>query len=357
MARQNVRDPVIDAMRGLAILLVIFGHALEIFIFKRLAGDFSLAAEDLYRAIYSFHMPLFYFVSGMVSLTLPKKSLRTVLAASGALIFMALLSHAAFLPAQIITHARLKTMMLPFFSWSDFNIITTWFLVSIAFVRIFAWLYLRGGIWRRLTILIFLTASWVVSCRLGIRIFQIHTLAPGLLFFLLGNSVVRKMSVMKTLKKSSLIIISVAAFAVVAMTYSLNKGGLVPVLGDNSHEANRHAFCVFFLSGWYGNPFYLFLTASAGILGVLSLALAESNRMLERLLAKVGEETLSLLLLNGVFLVGVQPALRAFFPVFPFFTIVAICGVLTALQISILPLIAIPTNNFRRFLAEKMLSI
>lgn len=49
----------IDALRGLAIVLVVLGHALQ----------YTLSAPDdapVYRLIYSFHMPLFMFISGFV---------------------------------------------------------------------------------------------------------------------------------------------------------------------------------------------------------------------------------------------------------------------------------------------------
>ena len=49
----------IDALRGFAIVLVVLGHALQ----------YTLESSDanpLYRLIYSFHMPLFMFISGFV---------------------------------------------------------------------------------------------------------------------------------------------------------------------------------------------------------------------------------------------------------------------------------------------------
>ena len=49
----------IDALRGFAIAIVVLGHALQ----------YTLAVPDddpLYRLIYSFHMPLFMFISGFV---------------------------------------------------------------------------------------------------------------------------------------------------------------------------------------------------------------------------------------------------------------------------------------------------
>jgi len=49
----------VDALRGFAILLVVFGHALQ----------FGTNAPDenfFYRIVYTFHMPLFMFISGFV---------------------------------------------------------------------------------------------------------------------------------------------------------------------------------------------------------------------------------------------------------------------------------------------------
>lgn len=52
------RIPYIDALRGFAILLVIAGHVIQ-----TLYGTDGL----VFRYIYSFHMPLFVFLSGFVS--------------------------------------------------------------------------------------------------------------------------------------------------------------------------------------------------------------------------------------------------------------------------------------------------
>lgn len=54
----KTRLPYIDSLKGFAILLVVLGHVLQHYYPD---GNFC------YRAIYSFHMPLFMFVSGYVS--------------------------------------------------------------------------------------------------------------------------------------------------------------------------------------------------------------------------------------------------------------------------------------------------
>ena len=48
------RIEYIDIARGIGILLVVMGH-----------NDFSLISPFLFKLIYSFHMPLFFFMSGI----------------------------------------------------------------------------------------------------------------------------------------------------------------------------------------------------------------------------------------------------------------------------------------------------
>ncbi|RKS80298.1 fucose 4-O-acetylase-like acetyltransferase [Motilibacter peucedani] len=54
------RDVLLDALKGLAIVLVVVGHGLE-----DTTGDFD--ANPVFRVIYSFHMPLFMFLSGVAA--------------------------------------------------------------------------------------------------------------------------------------------------------------------------------------------------------------------------------------------------------------------------------------------------
>jgi len=55
------RDLAIDAMRGLAITLVVLGHSIEA------AYPTSYTTMPLHVIIYSFHLPLFVFLSGMLT--------------------------------------------------------------------------------------------------------------------------------------------------------------------------------------------------------------------------------------------------------------------------------------------------
>ena len=57
MDNKNERKHYIDIARGVAIILVVMGHAVN---------EYSLNSEPLEKIIYSFHMPLFFIISGLV---------------------------------------------------------------------------------------------------------------------------------------------------------------------------------------------------------------------------------------------------------------------------------------------------
>ena len=58
------RLPWVDVGKGIGILLVVYGHATGGLISARLLSGDGLAAASFY-AIYTFHMPLFFFLSGL----------------------------------------------------------------------------------------------------------------------------------------------------------------------------------------------------------------------------------------------------------------------------------------------------
>ena len=85
-SQQAGRDPLWDTVKGLAIVLVILGHSLQDYIV-----DYD--HNFFFRLIYSFHMPLFMFVSGY-------------------------LARANFKPEPARLASRARLLVLPFFSWA-----------------------------------------------------------------------------------------------------------------------------------------------------------------------------------------------------------------------------------------------
>ena len=68
----NVHYEYIDRLKGLAIILVVMGHVL---LYCCCSCDFPRAMADFIgKGIYSFHMPLFMFLSGIVVSDFPHAS-------------------------------------------------------------------------------------------------------------------------------------------------------------------------------------------------------------------------------------------------------------------------------------------
>ncbi len=75
MNREEKRD-FINILRGLAIFLVLWGHAIQYFS----TGDFDFFENTVFKAIYSFHMPLLMLISGyLFYFSLQKRNLKEIL--------------------------------------------------------------------------------------------------------------------------------------------------------------------------------------------------------------------------------------------------------------------------------------
>ena len=58
----NKRDPFIDSLKGIAILLVVMGHVIVTMYTEKQAET-----NIIFRICYSFHMPLFMTISGYLT--------------------------------------------------------------------------------------------------------------------------------------------------------------------------------------------------------------------------------------------------------------------------------------------------
>src|SRR3954469_13815386 len=94
------RNKMNEAAGGIAMLLVVYGHAVEMFFTGRFDSRVDHFAFETWRMIFAFHMPAFYFVSGLVSVNLGAKSLDRVLATAMALILFADITHLLVAPVQ-----------------------------------------------------------------------------------------------------------------------------------------------------------------------------------------------------------------------------------------------------------------
>ncbi len=313
----------------------------------------------------AFHMPAFYFISGLVAVNLKFRPLGKMLAGAMTLIMFADITHllAAPLQAAALYHhgnslgVIAKQILKPLILGQDFNLVVTWFLVSLAFVQILAWNYLRARnavrwcIWGFTAVLYFVFQAW------GFQVFQFSTWGAGLFFFLMGYTVALKRlwitenaaplttpsgaTVSDRFRSLCYFLVGGLALAMVVILYPLNKGCFT-TLAEVCHPYKAtHLFTVLLVDGNLGFLPLFFLTAALGIAAiVLRFVRAIRGTALIRPMAWIGQNTLPLLIVNGVVLAFVEHRL-AMGLAFPNGAMapLAWAAVLTLAQLCLLPLV------------------
>ncbi len=305
------RIAALDVARGIAILLVIYAHGLQAFFAVGPDAAFSDAAFAQWRVVYSFHMPLFFLISGMTARNLRQKSWRRILEQALALVAIAYVSHIAGValsaalgrvPAE--AGAAVKTLVRPMLIGKDFSIVTTWFLVALAGVQILAAAIVKGPGAARLAA-IALLGFIVVANPFIPNPFQIKSLAPGVLFYLAGYALMRFGALPPAFVWAPCLAAVVAlaplnGACLVEWSCAPLKGFVPEFLGGR--------FGVLMITGDIGFPPLFALTALLGALAVLSLSRQLATSRFGAALAWNGRNALDLVLVNGFFLVFLQPA-------------------------------------------------
>lgn len=93
----NNKKSLIDVVRGIAIFLVVMGHLIQ---YTILPSGYNFFDSITFRVIYSFHMPLFIFISGYL-LAFSLKNNKT---------------------SKVIL-SRFKGLLVPYLSWSSIDLI------------------------------------------------------------------------------------------------------------------------------------------------------------------------------------------------------------------------------------------
>jgi len=310
---QGVRIGSIDTARFLAIALVFYGHLVEQVMYLD-----NAAAAAQYKWVYSFHMPLFYVLSGIVHnerrLTQGwGEQLQRI--ARGRLVPYAVfallpaglalagvpgwfptvdLSSADGYIAGLISTAR----GLPAFS------IPLWFLASLVVLEL-----LHGAIgrlWRRNTTLVaaiigFYTIGYVFNREVdvlsaGLIVWMAHVVPLGYAFYLTGILVRRTGVLERSAPAYAVGLAALAGIALVTLTYDLNEGPF------------RLLDVVVMMFGTVGHPLLFPLTALVGTATTILIArLLPAWTGLQRL----GEITLVIYCLHGFFYHFVNPPVAA----------------------------------------------
>jgi len=309
------RSQVIDVCRGLGILLVLFGHAMEItFLDKATLADTQF---PLWKVIYSFHMPLFFFISGLVHRQKTvKESLETCLT----LILAAVSTHLFDWALHLLrTPFDLGQTFLSVVTLSYFSTVVVWFLVAQGFVQLAANLIQNSGPTGRVMTVLIVVGLFVLNQRSGLRWFQIQAIAPGLIFYAVGifcSHRVKSWARSQNTERLTRVALIVTPLALISLVFS--------ALMNSGCSTNVNAFCpsyqgqfaIMFATGKYGFLPLSLVSAASGIAFVMAISfwiLASGSDDIKAWLGHMGQNTLDLLILNGFVVVYVQRFLAKVF--------------------------------------------
>lgn len=294
------KNLTISTVKGIAILLVVYGHVIQR---TMLASGEDFFLNPAFKIIYTFHMPLFVFISGyLMTLSLGRRSVREVF------------------------KARCQTLLVPFLSWTILGVITTQALkvidgkkVSIADVP---WdfvndLILHPSIWFLFTLFVsvcLLLSSITLEKRVGLIAFVLVFVPVALIpfndygslfyikwfygFYAAGYFWSRRgLKITNPLIKSAALFTTLVMFALMASGWTksdyiyINKMNFLP--GNDLYEFLRIG--------------YRYLVGFLGIGVAFIIAAYVSNTRLQRVFETIGVFSLDIYLIQRYVVEGLYP--------------------------------------------------
>lgn len=292
------RDATWDIARGIGMALVIYAHFLEpIYPGNADAGRaFVQGAFTQWQAVYSFHMMLFFLVSGAVNRNLPKKAFPDVLRGSLRLLALAWIVH---LLGIVVVFARgglpdtawdvLVAVFDPILEGYCWSVGVLWFLTSLCFVQLLAYGFLRFVPAPAVVIAAILATVAVVYFDAPNQ-YLFRTWMPGLSFFALGYLLAQYPIRWPVVAAPFL-------FAAVIWLAPLNDGCAYTLQDACARWAGP--FGVRMFGGNYGFLPLFFLTALIGTLSVVCLSAGLAKFKAGAVLAYMGRASLDLFVING----------------------------------------------------------
>ncbi|MBL8546275.1 MAG: hypothetical protein JNL81_07410 [Hyphomonadaceae bacterium] len=326
-AGQSTRTSALDIGRGLAIVSVIYGHALAPW-FMAAGERFSEPAFLQWKFGASFMMVFFFFLSGLG--WREEKSLQATLRQSLVLIAVAWLASAAFdvfrlslsltgvtaalgiPPLDLVAFLRDLARMAVY--GDAYALSALWFLVALAIVRLIASSALRLGSGAAAAAAIALMALTLAATELGWRNFyQVSLIGVAFLAFM-GGHAARGFAAELEGNRRAVFGLLVAAGVIVFSTFGLNQGCRWDVTGNCGQAWLNGGFGVSMVIGQFGNLPLFFATAAAGVgfALALSIMLAHVGGPVARKLSAWGANSLNLLIVNAVFLHTAAPLIAYF---------------------------------------------
>lgn len=313
----------LDVGRGLAILAVIYGHALAPW-FVDAGAHSSHWAFLQWKFGAAFMMPFFFFVSGLAWRS--EKSLWATLRESLTLIFTAIgasvaldlvllaLSAGGLTPLigrPPLTIEGLGANLLRMVAAGDFySLSALWFLTVLALVRLIAAGASRLGPWAGLLAGASLFGFYLAVDAFGGRNFyQIAILWAGFIAFIAGRASRGLFDALER-QPAPAMIIAAAAFVLTAGTAGFNRGCEFEFSRWCNLSFLNDRFGVSMFMGAFGYlPLFVF-TAATGIVftAALSILITRHGGAVAGVLKRWGRNSLNLLIVNAAFLELVNPS-------------------------------------------------
>ena len=301
-AQNPARDATWDIARGIGMMLVIYGHLLEpIYPANPALGQpFLESASVQWQTIYSFHMMLFFLVSGAVNLKLPKKAWPDALRGSLRLLALAwVVQVLGAIFAMAFGYAPEATRSVwdaavyivdPILEGYCWSVGVLWFLTSLCFVQLLAYLLLRR-IPALAIVLGAMAATAVVVYFDAPNYFLFRTWMPGLSFFALGY-------LFSQWKVRWPVWLCIPLFAAVIVLAPMNSGCSFSFNGPCQLYGTA-PFAIRMFGGSYGFLPLFFLSSLLGSVAVVSLSAGLARFRASEIFAYTGRNSLNLFIING----------------------------------------------------------
>ena len=312
--RAASRIEYIDVARILGIALMYYGHIIE--------SSMKLGSETAaihYKFIYSFHMPLFFILSGYLASRQPayeswtwflKKQTYSRLLPY-ALFSILLLLPTFFIPSHSVgldlssSSGYIRGLFSTFIGGFPVFNIPTWFLVCIFVVELFHFVCQRSVLKTisplALCVLMYVigtVAAWYATWLNPLKLLSerefifpylmVLEALTGYAFYLFGLSLRNTRCFERLNNGGSQFGLALLSLAFVYLTYDLNQGMFILAAYD----------AVIMVGSSHGNPILFPLTAIAGSLTIISMGLLLRR---SKTLQFLGANTLVIFALNGVF--------------------------------------------------------
>lgn len=318
----NTAGAALDAGRGLAIVAVIYGHALAPW-FMHAGPYFSEAAYMQWKFGASFMMPFFFFISGLAWRV--DKSLWATLRESITLVLIAL---GASLTYDVLLFALTKGGLEDYFAQaptygrmvvSDFArslvlgdhyaLSALWFLAVLAIVRVMAAVCERTGWWSAVALAgVLFTGYLILIDSYFPNFYQARLLWVGFAAFMIGRW---SRGGFDDFRRNVTLAISVtlAAGALTAATFNLNRGCPFDYNASCGLAFLDGRFGVSMYASLYGYlPLFVITAAFGAIMATgLAILLVRSGGAVGVLVRRMGRNSLNLLIVNAVFLELANP--------------------------------------------------